>query len=368
MPDYGVWVERDLDLEATAADVDREALLDAQQVTLASHNQDLDRVAGILGEFTTFNQASVKTGAGNVRLQPLDEHGRPRPIKGRGVYFVGFPLWKAGTAAGYTFWTENQMTVRDFADSFNLMLAADLTWYRDQLLAPLFYDGSGFTYADEAQNENVTVYGLANGDAAPLYDITGATAAADDHYSGQANALGAAGDNPMDAIYTELTEHPINAGSRIVAFINTAQRAAMEALAGFAPVNRHIVEQVPAAGSATTDPLFAPGLGLPLSSTMEYIGVHNSTYVVVWQHMPAGYMLTVAVDAQVKPLAIRQYRQPALRGLINAGEPMSRFPYRQDNWLRALGVGAKNRVGAHMHKFSDATYDPPTGYVTFPVA
>lgn len=362
---YGIWIERDLDLEATAADVDREALLDAQTTNLAQHNADNARIFGIFGDFTTMNQASVKTGNSGIRLQPLDEHGRPRPIKGRGFYYPGFPLWKAGTAAGYTFWTAEQMTVQDYADSFDTMLEADTVWCRDQVLAPFFYNGAGFTYADPAQNENVTVYGLANGDTVTFDKNTGA--ATDDHYSAQANALGAGSDNPMDTIYTELVEHPGNAGSRIVAFINTAQRAAMEALAGFAPVQRLIIEPTLAAGSAATDPLFAPSLNLPLPSTMEHIGTHGSTAVVVWQNMPANYMLTLAVDARVKALGIRQYKQPRLQGLINLGEPMSRFPYQQDNWVRALGAGAKNRTAAHIHRFGNGTYAVPTGF-TFPVA
>lgn len=362
---YGIWIERDLDLEATAADVDREALLDAQTTTLAEHNTDVTTMLGLFGDLTTKNQASVKTGNTNVRLQPLDEHGRPRPIKGRGFYYPGFPLWKAGTAAGYTFWTEQQMTVQDFADSLTTMLEADIVWVRDQILAPFFYNGAGLTYADPQQNENVTVYGMANGDTVVFDKNTGA--ATDDHYSAQANALGAGADNPMDTIYTELTEHPSNAGSRVVAFINTAQRAAMEALAGYAPVQRLIIEPTLAAGSASTDPLFAPSLNLPLSRTMEYIGVHGSTHVVVWQNMPANYMLTVAVDSTVKPLGIRQYPQPGLQGLVNVGEPMSRFPYRQDNWVRALGTGGKNRVAAHVHRFGTSPYATPTGY-TFPVS
>jgi hypothetical protein len=361
---YGVWLERDLDLEATAADVDREAILDAQQVTLATHNADAQRLGSIFADFTTFNQASVQTGTTGVRLQPLDEHGRPRPIKGRGYYYPGFPLWKAGTAEGYTFWAREQMTVKDYADSFSIMLEADIVWYRDQILAPFFYNGAGFTYADPQQNENVTVYGMANGDTVSYDKNTGA--ATDDHYSAQANALGAGADNPMSTIYTELVEHPGNTG-KIVAFINTAQRAAMELLAGFAPDRRLIIEQVPAAGTATTDPLFAPALNLPLPSTMEYIGTHESTYVVVWQNMPANYMLTVAVDANVKPLAIRQYAQRSLQGLVNVGEPMARFPYQQNNWVRAMGAGGKNRIAAHVHRFGTSPYATPTGY-TFPVA
>lgn len=362
---YGIWVERDLDLEANAADVDREALLDAQAVTLAQHNADGNVLFGMFGDFTTRNQASVKTGNSGVRLQPLDEHGRPRPIKGRGNYFVGFPLWKAGTAEGYTFWTAEQMTVQDYADSFNTMLDADITWVRDQILAPFFYNGAGFAYSDPAQNESVTVYGLANADTV-VYDKSGGDGT-DDHYSAQANALGAGADNPMDTIYAELREHPLNKASRIVAFINTAQRAAMESLAGFAPVDQPIVRVVPAAGSETTDPLYAPALNLPLSSTMEYIGVHASTHVVVWENMPANYMLTLAVDSAVKPLAIRQYPQPRLQGLVNVGEPMSRFPYQQNNWVRALGTGVKNRTAAHVHRFGNGTYAAPSG-LTFPVA
>jgi hypothetical protein len=363
MANYGIWQERDLDLEASAVDVDREALLDAQRVTVSLHNEDVNRLFSIFGDVTTKNQASVKTGAGAVRHQPLDENGRPLPIKGRGFYYPGFPLWKAGTGEGYNFWTAEQMTVRDYADSLNTVMEADVTWVRDVLIGPFFYNGSGYSWADPRQNESVTVYGLANGDTVVYDKATGA--ATDDHYSAQANALGASGDNPMDTIYTEVVEHPINAG-RILAFINPAQQAAMEALAGFAPVQRLIIEPTLAAGSASTDPLFAPALNLPLPSTMHHIGTYGSTQVIVWQNWPANYMLTLAVDAAVKALAIREYENPALRGLVNAGLEMNRFPFQQQNWVRAMGVGVKNRVAGQIHRFGNGTYAAPSGY-TFPV-
>jgi hypothetical protein len=351
-------LERDLDLDALAADVDREALLDAQQTTLQIHNQEIDTVINLFAKRTFKNQASVKLGASG-RHQPLDQNGRPLPTKPGGSYFVGFPLNKAGSAEAANFWTDAQMSVRDFADSYNLMLTSDVNWVRDQLLAALFYNGAGYTWTDDAQGENVTVYGLANGDAITYDKVSGN--AIDDHYSAQANAIGSGADDPYPTIQTELTEHQGN-GSRVISFIAPAQDAATQLLAGFAPVLVQRVEPVLAAGSASTEPLFAPSIGIPLPASMKHIGTYGNVDIVVWQNMPSGYIVSVAMDANVKPLAVREYPQAALRGLVAVGEPMSRFPYMQTNYVRALGFGGLNRVAAHIHRVSNGSYAVPTGY------
>lgn len=358
--DYGIWQERDLDLEASAADVDRAALLDAQQITLEQHNQDVSRLLTIFTDPVTKNQSSIKYGT-DAKMQPLDENGRPQPIKGRDWYYVGYPLWKAGVAEGYNFWTYEQMTVKDFADSFNLMLQADINHIRALMLSALYYNGSGFTYADPLQAENVTVYGLANGDT-NVYDKDSG-AAIDDHYGAQASGIADA-TNPYPTIFTELTEHPQN-GNRVVSFIPTGLETTTRALADFAPFDRNIIEVTPAASAASTDPLFSPSLNMPLSSTMKFIGYVSSNAIVVWNQLPANYIISVAVDADMKPLAAREYVQPRLRGLINQGEPMSRFPYQQNNYLRAIGFGGRNRVAAQVTRVGNGTYAVPSGY-TFP--
>lgn len=362
MANYGAWQERDIALDNLAADVDRDTLLDVQRLTLANHNTELDRLIGLFADQVTLPQLSVKTGATN-RLQGLDENGRPRPVKGRGSYIVGLPLWKAGTAELWNFWVHEQMSVKDFADSLDLMLQGDVTWMRDQLLSPLFYNGAGLAYSNVQNNESFTVYGLANGDATVYQSNTGA--ATDSHYAGQAAAIDST-HNPLPGIYADIVEHPENAG-RVVAFCASDQVAAIELLPGFAPVVQPGIRTVPAAGSVTTDPLFAPGLNLPLSASMTYRGMHQSTYIVEWPAIPSGYIIHVAVDAQEKALAERQYAQPSLRGFLNQGEPMSRFPWQQNNFVRAAGFGARNRVGAYALLVGAGSYSAPANY-SFPQA
>jgi hypothetical protein len=77
--------------------------------------------------------------------------------------------------------------------------------------------------------------------------------------------------------------------------------------------------------------------------------------------MPANYIVVVAVDAEQKPIGLRQYVEPSLRGLINIGEPMSRFPYQQTNYVRAAGFGGYNRTAAFILKIA-ASYAAPTIY------
>jgi hypothetical protein len=353
---YGLWQERDIALDALAAEIDRDTLLDVQRETVATHNAELNKLIGIFADRVTMPQISVQTGATN-RLQPLDENGRPRPVKGRGRYIVGLPLWKGGTAEAWNFWTHEQMSVKDFADSLDLMLQGDVVWMRDQLLAPLFYNGSGFAYSNVQTAESFTVYGLANGDTVVYQSDTGA--ATDTHYAAQAAAIDST-HNPLTSIYNDIVEHPDNSG-RVVAFCATDQISAIELLPGFAPVDQFIINQVVATGDATTDPLFAPGLNLPLSRAMKFRGIHESMYIVEWPAIPSGYIVAVAVDATEKALAMREYAQPSLRGLINQGEPMSRFPWAQNNYVRAAGFGCRNRTGAYvLYAGTSGTYVAPT--------
>jgi len=364
MPTYGIWQEKDLALDELASEVDRDALLEAQLETVATHNAEVAAMVNIFADEVSTPQLAVRTGGGAARLQPLDENGRPKPIKGQGQYIVGFPLYKAGVAEGFNFWTREQMTVRDFADSLDLMLRADVTWVRDQMLSPLFYSGAGFSYADDRIGESFTVYGLANGDTTQ-YDKTSG-GGVDSHYTAEADAI-STGNNLFPTIYEELIEHPGNAG-RVVAFVPPAIANTIALLPGYAPVEQNTIRIVPALDDATIDPLVSPGLDLPLSRTMRHVGMLNSTYIVTWQNLPAGYIVHVAVDAAVKPLGLRQYSQARLRGLRNEGEPMSRFPYQQNNWVRALGFGARNRIAAHVYYYGTSdTYTAPTNY-PFPLA
>lgn len=365
MANYGIWQEKDLALDAVASTVDREALLDATVETIATHNAEVNRLVSLFSEPTTEAQASVRAGNGVVRSQPLDENGRPLPIKGGGYYFVGFPLFKSGNAEGANFWTDAQMTVQDYASNLDLILGGDVTWVRDQLLSTLLYNGAGYAYTNPQTGNNVTVYGLANGDGTAYNKRSGG--GTDDHYSAQANPIDA-NNNPFPAIFADLDEHPENAG-RKVSFIDPNLLASISLLPAFAPAERDIIEVVPAQGGATTDPLYAPALGLPLSRTMKYVGTVGNNYVVTWDILGSlsnSYIITEAVDAAVRPLACREYAQPSLRGFINVGEEINRFPYRQTNYVRAMGFGGKNRVGAHVHRVGNASYAAPTGYA-FPI-
>lgn len=368
MPNYGIWQEKDLALDALASGVDRDALLDAQRETLATHNAEINTFLSIFTDNVDQPQRGVATGGDND-LQPLDENGRPFPVKAPGHLIVGFPLRKAGTAEGWNFWTHEQMTIRQLADSYSLMLKGDVKWMRKQLLAAAFYSGAGYTYVNPQTGgtggESFTVYGLANADAT-IYDASGG-AATDTHYLAQAAAIADA-TNPFPTIYNDLIEHPQNTGSRIVSFVAPANAAAIRGLASFAPATPNIIQAVPAVGAATIDPQTAPGLGLNLPRSMTYLGIVENTYIVQWQNMPTNYLFTVAIDSTEKPIGLRQYVQSSLRGFVNIGEPMARFPYQQNNFVRAAGFGGLNRIAGHVTYVGvSGTYAAPTGLAA-PVA
>src|SRR5688572_29223632 len=206
---YGLWDQQDLDPNTPASEISRDLLIHAVEETTATHNAEISTLLGLFCEPTTEYQQSYRSGGANF-LQPLDEDGRPLPVKGRAQLTVAYALKMGGTAAGSNFVTHAKMTAADFDAQVGLMLQGDVAWIRRHLLAALMTNTSvGWTFADPIYG-NLTIKGLANGDT-DLYVNATESPATDDHYYAQSAAIGS-GNNPMTTIQTELTEHPDNSG------------------------------------------------------------------------------------------------------------------------------------------------------------
>lgn len=316
--------------------------------SVAEHNRQLN---ALLALFTT-NRTDPQTrylAAGATRLQPLDENGRARPVKPSGYFTLGFPLQDAGIAWGRNYRTSIKMTVREVANIVSMMLDADSRWMRDHLLAALFYENgtTPWTFPDDTFG-NVSVYGLANGDAQTFQILSGAdSAATDDHVKGVTSIA----ESTFQDIHDELVEHPEN-GPEIIAFIPTASRATVEALTNFYPVSDPNLS----AGVAVTQ------LTAALNATVpgEYIGYVAGCKVVVWAGMPSNYILGVAAGGE-KPIALRQEPEAALQG-FNKVADRNDHPWYEQQYLRVAGFGAWNRVGAIVYRTDSASYAIPTGY------
>jgi hypothetical protein len=323
----------------------------AIEESIAEYQRQSDEMLRILVQKTTEYSLRYQL-PGSGTLQPLDEHGNPKPIIPSGNYDVAFPIQGGGTAWGDNRVTRALMTVAD-SNRFTLSVQnADLDWLARHILAAIFTNVT-WTYPDP-DHGNLTIQPLANGDTV-TYVRKGGGASTDNHYLGQANAISNT-DNPYPTIYTELSEHPSNSGP-YVAYIPTNLKATTMALSTFVEIN---------------DPDITPGVNtdrvtgvLDMGFGDEVLGKADNMWIVEWKRLPDSYIFALAQGAD-PVVGMREYPSPALQGL---------FPEFQDvdgnrhlhKFIRYAGFGVLNRVGALVMEIADATYDIPTGY-TAPLA
>lgn len=354
---YGFNQLKDLDPQSPAAELDRDLVISAINETVDSHNREINTLLSLFCEDTTLPQAKYKGGYANF-LQPVDENGDPKPVKGLVDYTVGFALKMGATASGANWVTNLKMTVEDFDRTIGQMLIGDVNWIRRHLLAALFTNtNSGWTFGDP-EHGDITVQGLANGDATKYAFVNSDDLATDNHYSRQATAI-ASNDNPLPNIQGELEEHPDNAGPFIM-FASAERVAEIEGLAEFVDVPQSQIATPP---PQTTLPVLNATLGVPLPRTARVVGTYRNLWVVEWGAIPDDYTITIAANGP-RPLRRRQDPQTALQGFVNIGEMIEKFPFYKNRWFRRTGFGAWNRVGAYVHQVTagSTTYQIPTGF------
>lgn len=208
------------------------------------------------------------------------------------------------------------------------------------------------TFTDELRGD-LTIRRLANGDGSLFPPVLGTVDAAEEtHYIGSNYASSAISDtnNPFVTIRDELEEHYGDA--QIVAFVNNAQRAKIEALTAF--IERTPSWTVPGADTTTVGGSIP---GLPGRA----IGSINDVLVVEWRWIPADYILGVALD-QPAPLMKRVDIPASLRGFQLAAKQME-FPLIESFYRAREGYGVMNRLnGVAIHVNASTTYTNPTAY------
>src|SRR5215218_558381 len=126
---YGFMGLKDLAAQRTTS-VGVDVVGTAIQQSLAEHNRQIAALQALFVEPTTDYQISFKSTVAS-RLQPLDEQGRARPIKGPALYTAAYPLQMAGPAWGADWVTRQKMTVQEVNDLLANIFEADMRWVRD---------------------------------------------------------------------------------------------------------------------------------------------------------------------------------------------------------------------------------------------
>jgi hypothetical protein len=341
--------------QSLATTVPADVLIDSTVTAIREYNAGWDAVRSIFAETTTDYQARYRGALTNM-LQEGDEFQQPDPVKGASRYTVGFPIHQAMTKWGATYVAKHKMTLADFAAQTELMLNGDVNWNRYRMLGALLFsgtDGSGgagtlpYTFSDPLYGD-ISVFGLANGDATTYAGSTADVGATDTHYSAQSAAISDSAD-PFDEIYEDLAEHSDN-GTVFVSFIPPALATATRGLTAFTKLAAEIPGLDVGDNTTTFNGTF-PGT---LPPNAKLIGVHNEgLYIATWPSIPANHIVSVAMNGP-RPLKYRQDPEASLQGFgpvdLAFGNFGNRFPYFEENWLRRGGYGANSRIAAHVHQ------------------
>lgn len=319
---------------------------------MAEHNRQMDAFTGIFLRRGVEAQTVFRTPS-LTRNQPLDEFGRPIPIKAPGRYTVGFPIQDSGNAIGWTWQHAQYRRLEELNAAILAIQIGDMRWVFDHILGA-FFALANYTFWDSENAGSLTVLPLANGDTQTYNVFTGAdVGGTDNHLLAQANAIGAGADNPFPTIYTELTEHPENGNGRVIAFIPTGLKASVQALATFNPLPMADIQP-----GANSDVLVG-NLGVTTPGTV--LGMEDSgVWVVEWPRLPANYIVAVHTGG-APPIGERVPEPTGLQGFVEM-DPNADMPWYQRNWLRMAGYGAWNRVGGLVYRIGNASYAVPTNF------
>jgi len=339
-----------------ARQADQSLLYGATQEYLAMANQSrLDAWSFFVQpEITTDHTERVK-GVMTGYMQKRTKHGRSDDVRPSGSYDVAYPVYDFGDAFEYNDVDFAYMSPQEFQDYIDGVIARSNNTYRFEVLTRLFKNTTT-TFTDD-QWGSLTVQPLAiTSDGVVYPPLQGAAAEATaQHYleSGYTVANISDTNNPIktNADLLISTFGRRTGGIPIATLIDTASRSYIEALSDFVPVQPTGVRSGDAADWSTI-PANVPG---------EIIGHTNSSWVSVWDFIPATYMVSVPLE-EARPLVERNdLAGTGLDGGLRLVAQETNFPINYDQWRWRFGIGTRNRRGAVvMEVAAGGSYTIPT--------
>lgn len=294
---------------------------------------------------------------GGGTLDRLALGTRPGATGQYGGWDVALPLESFGKQIAADRINIAAMTVQQLQAHLDTIQIQNANTVFTEALRAIFRNTNRTFIDDEPYKRGtLTCVPLANGDSVVYPPLFGTdTEATENHYleSGYAAASISNTNNPLVTIRDEVEEHngAPTGGSNIAVFINRAQRAVVEALTDFEPVEDRFIRS----GQDTDVPVNLPNVPGTI------IGRCDGTWVVVWQRIPANYMLGVDLDAEA-PLQMR--RDPMATGLpwgLTLVGESDLYPLQQAYYENRFGIAVCNRLnGVVMELGTGGSYTIPT--------
>jgi len=297
------------------------------------------------------------------KMQPVDEHGVAKPMREKGSYQIGLPMWRREASIGLSYEAMKKITIAEMSRQLQMVERADLHTHIELFLFSLFYEENWTFVSTEDNLPDIPVKALANGDAI-TYTVRGNDTAPQtaDHYVASASDI--ATSDPFPNIKDTLTKYAgTSANDRIVSFVGgTTNINQIKALDGFYRTDR---TQFTDWGDNVS--LVDPSADTFIGMGDEVLGEHEEGVLVVrWRKLPANYILSFNLDAEA-PIGIREDSTPSLQGLFpidaieNSGNTiLNRF-------RRKIGFAPVNRTAAMVNYVGvSGTYAEPTAYASIP--
>lgn len=357
---YGVLTYGDAkDLVVT---LDQRELFTVAQEYLDRYTAEFRAASSILVAQTTEEYKLFYNLPGGGRMQRRGGQAQSHAVKTFGNWDVGLPIEEFGDQIAGTMHALNRMNLERFQNNLDTVRIRNLNTRRFMMLKAILNNVT-WTFTDEDYG-SISIYPLANGDANLFPPLRGSeTEATANNYAGSNYATSSISDtnNPIAFIVGKLTERfgVEQGGSNIVTFINSAEKAKVEALADFTEV---------------PDRFVIPGLnvnkvtGMPLVPGV-IIGRASGSWISEWPDMPATYMFGTHLG-QSAPLLERvpETRYGGRAGLHIAasnarGADAANYPWDQTHYEDWFGYGAGNRLNGYVLQLVASTsYTIPTAY------
>lgn len=360
---YGVLTAADA-LPGYLSQKDAQVIWDTTNENLSEFSADVQRSFAPFVELTTTDYKRLYFSADGGEMQEVDvtnDMGRTGEVKGGSSWDVSFPIRGFRDELGGSERAIAQLSKQEFDNRIQTVKNRYLAIYRRQTIKALFTNTS-YNFKDTKYG-NLTIYPLANGDAVTYASADGLTAPATRN-----NYIGVAADwttlsdvkNPIPTIVARLRLlfGRETAQNPIVVFINSAQEASAGTLADFHEVGEIYINPGGLAETVTGYPTNLPG---------RVIGKCDGALIIVWDQVPAGYMVGLHLGA--KPPLIRRIDPPQLNTspdlvLTNPmGDP--NYPFIHWRFQTYFGLAVGNRPNGVVCDLTAAggasTYTIPAG-------
>jgi hypothetical protein len=342
------------DRDATVDSVGQRTVYEATQALLDRHNEDVAAATAVFVQETTTNYQENYWLSGGGMMQLSTRLTRPGAVKPVDSYTTAYDLLDYRDQLAWDDISMAYMTLAKYNMAVQNIAIRHANTVRFQILRHLL-NNTNATFVDEIRG-SLTIRRLANTDTTLYPPVIGSDTNADDeHYleSGYTAANISDTNNPFPTIRAELDEH-FGMGE-VVAWVNNAQRAKIEALTDFIPASDRFIRE------GTSTPTIVGG-GPDVPGTI--FGRINEVWVSEWRWMPANYILAVDI-MQPAPLKRRIDEPTSIRGRgrLELVAEQEEFPLTESFWRFREGYGVANRLnGVVMELGTGGTYTVPTEY------